>query len=49
MGAVFTVAASYMPLKIGQGVTSDTPIAAIAIGLAAVLGRKNVLGENTMM
>lgn len=49
LGAIFTVAASYMPLKVGQGVTTDTPIAAIAIGLAAVLRRKNVLGENTMM
>jgi len=49
LGAIFTIAASYMPLKVGQGVTSDTPIAAIAIGLAAVLGRKNTLGENTMM
>lgn len=49
LGAIFTVAATYMPLKIGQGVTSDVPIAAIGIGLAAVLGRKNVLGENTMM
>ncbi|SFM18889.1 OPT family oligopeptide transporter [Pelosinus propionicus] len=49
LGAIFTVAATYMPLKIGQGVTSDVPIAAIGIGLAAVLGRKNVLGENTLM
>ncbi|MCX7970978.1 MAG: OPT/YSL family transporter, partial [Negativicutes bacterium] len=48
-GAVFTVAASYMPLKIGQGVTSDTPIAAIAVGLAALLARKHALGENMMM
>lgn len=48
-GAIFTVAATYMPLKIGQGVTSDVPIAAIGIGLAAILGRKNVLGENMMM
>lgn len=49
LGAIFTVAASYMPLKVGQGVTSDTPIAAIALGLAALWGRKDVLGENTMM
>jgi putative OPT family oligopeptide transporter len=49
LGAIFTIAASYLPLKIGQGVTSDTPIAAIAIGLAAILGRKNALGENTLM
>lgn len=49
LGAIFTVAASYMPLKVGQGITSDTPIAAIAIGLAAILGRKDVLGENTLM
>jgi putative OPT family oligopeptide transporter len=49
LGAIFTVAATYMPLKVGQGVTSDVPIAAIGIGLAAILGRKNVLGENMMM
>lgn len=49
LGAIFTVAATYMPLKVGQGITSDVPIAAIGIGLAAVLGRKNVLGENTIM
>lgn len=49
LGAIFTVAATYMPLKVGQGVTSDVPIAAIGIGLAAVLGRKKVLGENMVM
>jgi putative OPT family oligopeptide transporter len=48
-GAIFTVASTYMPLKVGQGITSDVPIAAIAIGLASILGRKNTLGENTMM
>lgn len=48
-GAIFTVASTYMPLKVGQGVTADTPIAAIAIGLAVVLGRKNTLGENMIM
>ncbi|WP_018703205.1 OPT family oligopeptide transporter [Anaeromusa acidaminophila] len=48
-GAVFTVACTYMPLKVGQGVSADTPIAAMAIALAAVLKRNDALGENTLM
>ena len=42
-GAVFTVACTYMPLKVGQGVSADTPIAAMAIALAAVLKRTDAL------
>lgn len=48
-GAVFTVACTYMPLKVGQGVSADTPIAAMAIALAAVLKRSDALGENMLM
>ena len=48
-GAVFTVACTYMPLKVGQGVSADTPIAAMAIALAAILKRSDALGENMLM
>lgn len=48
-GAVFTVACTYMPLKVGQGISADTPIAAMAIALSGILKRNDALGENTLM
>ena len=49
MAVVFSAAAAYLGLKIGQVFEAAIPIAIIAIGLSSVTKRKNALGENIMI
>lgn len=46
MTALFSAAAAYISLKLGQGIESAIPIAILAIGLSAVARRKSGLLEN---
>ncbi len=49
MAVVFSAAAAYLGLKIGQVFEAAIPIAIIAIGLSAITKRKNALGENVII
>ena len=46
---IFTMALMYLALKLGQGISADTPVAIIGVGLAMLLKRKEPLGENIIM
>lgn len=46
MTVLFSAAAAYIALRLGQGIESAIPIAILAIGLSAVLARKSTLLEN---
>ncbi|MGE5499978.1 MAG: OPT/YSL family transporter, partial [Syntrophothermus sp.] len=49
MSAIFSAAAAYLGLKIGQVFEAAIPIAIIAVGLSTLLKRKNALGENVII
>jgi len=49
MTIVFSAAAAYLGLKVGQVFEAAIPIAIIAVGLSSGLKRKNALGENVMI
>jgi putative OPT family oligopeptide transporter len=49
MAVLFSAAAAYLGLKIGQVFEAAIPIAIIAVGLSTVFKRKNALGENIMI
>lgn len=49
MAVIFSAAAAYLGLKVGQVFEAAIPIAIIAISLSSLLGRKNALGENVMI
>jgi putative OPT family oligopeptide transporter len=49
MAMLFSAAAAYLGLKIGQVFEASIPIAIIAVGLSAVLKRKGALGENVII
>jgi len=49
MAAIFSAAAAYLGLKIGQVFEAAIPIAIIAVGLSAATKRKNALGENIII
>ena len=49
MAVVFSAAAAYLGLKIGQVFEAAIPIAIIAVGLSTVFKRKNALGENIII
>lgn len=49
MAIIFSAAAAYLGLKIGQVFEAAIPIAIIAIGLSTVTKRKNALGENIII
>ena len=49
MTVIFSAAAAYLGLKVGQVFEAAIPIAIIAVGLSSGLGRKNALGENVMI
>lgn len=49
MAAVFSAAAAYLGLKIGQVFEAAIPIAIIAVGLTAITKRKNALSENVII
>jgi putative OPT family oligopeptide transporter len=46
MGVIFSAAAAYIALKLGQGIESAIPISILAIGASAFLARKSTLLEN---
>ena len=49
MAVVFSAAAAYLGLKVGQVFEAAIPIAIIAVGLSSATKRKNALGENVMI
>lgn len=49
MAVLFSAAAAYLGLKIGQVFEAAIPIAIIAVGLSFLLKRKNALGENVII
>lgn len=49
MAIIFSAAAAYLGLKIGQVFEAAIPIAIIAVGLSTVSKRKNALGENVII
>lgn len=49
MAVIFSAAAAYLGLKVGQVFEAAIPIAIIAVGLSSALRRKNALGENVMI
>ncbi|HNV81095.1 MAG: oligopeptide transporter, OPT family [Tenuifilaceae bacterium] len=49
MAIIFSAAAAYLGLKIGQVFEAAIPIAIIAIGISALTKRKNALGENIII
>lgn len=49
MTVLFTAAAAYLGLKVGQVFEAAIPIAIIGVGLSSALGRKNALGENVII
>ena len=49
MAIIFSAAAAYLGLKVGQVFEAAIPIAIIAVGLSGALRRKNALGENVII
>ena len=49
MAVLFSAAAAYLGLKIGQVFEAAIPIAIIAVGLSSATKRKNALGENVII
>ena len=49
MAIVFSAAAAYLGLKIGQVFEAAIPIAIIAVGMGSVLGKRNMLGQNVII
>lgn len=49
MAILFSAAAAYLGLKVGQVFEAAIPIAIIAVGLSSAAKRKNALGENVII
>ncbi|MDL2223522.1 oligopeptide transporter, OPT family [Bacteroidales bacterium OttesenSCG-928-M11] len=49
MAILFSAAAAYLGLKVGQVFEAAIPIAIIAVGVSAATKRKNALGENIII
>ena len=49
MAVIFSAAAAYLGLKVGQVFEAAIPIAIIAVGMSAALRRKSALGENVII
>lgn len=49
MTILFSAAAAYLGLKVGQVFEAAIPIAIIAVGVSGALKRKNALGENVII
>ena len=49
MAIVFSAAAAYLGLKVGQVFEAAIPIAIIAVGLSGALKKKNALGQNIII
>lgn len=46
---IFSAAAAYLGLKVGQVFEAAIPIAIIAVGLSGALRKKNALGQNVII
>lgn len=49
LAVVFSAAAAYLGLKVGQVFEAAIPIAIIAVGLSGMLGKKDALGQNVII
>ena len=49
LAIVFSAAAAYLGLKVGQVFEAAIPISIIAVGLSGALGKKNALGQNVII
>lgn len=49
MTVLFSAAAAYLGLKVGQVFEAAIPIAIIAVGLSGAFGKKNALGQNVII
>ena len=49
MAVIFSAAAAYLGLKVGQVFEAAIPITIIAVGLSSATRRKNALGENVII
>lgn len=49
LAVIFSAAAAYLGLKIGQVFEAAIPIAIIAVGLSGMLKKKNALGQNVII
>lgn len=49
LAIVFSAAAAYLGLRVGQVFEAAIPIAIIAVGLSGALGKKNPLGQNVII
>ena len=49
MAIVFSAAAAYLGLRVGQVFEAAIPIAIIAVGVGNLTGRKNMLGQNVII
>lgn len=49
MAVIFSAAAAYLGLKVGQVFEAAIPIAIIAVGVGTISGKKNMLGQNVII
>jgi putative OPT family oligopeptide transporter len=49
MAIIFTAAAAYLGLKIGQVFEAAIPIAILAVGMAGLFGRRSTISENVII
>ena len=49
LAVIFSAAAAYLGLKVGQVFEAAIPIAIIAVGLSGALQKKNPLGQNVII
>lgn len=49
MAVIFSAAAAYLGLKVGQVFEAAIPIAIIAVGLSGALKKKNAMGQNVII
>ncbi len=49
MAIIFSAAAAYLGMRVGQVFEAAIPIAIIAVGLSNALGKKNPLGQNVII
>jgi putative OPT family oligopeptide transporter len=47
--AIFSMAAAYLALKLGQGIEAAIPIAILAVGISKFFARKNTMLENVII
>lgn len=49
MAIIFSAAAAFLGLKVGQVFEAAIPIAIIAVGMGNVMGKRNMLGQNVII